>query len=275
MSDASERLAALSDADLADLVTAVVGAGWDGEWSTDFPPPSPDGGVDVRFERGDERRLVRVARGSTSSPVGAPAVAEAARFGDAAGFDATLFVSTGGFTPAAESVDAPDVELVGPDRLLDRAAAADVSVPPAAPEWSEDGTDDSGDGPEDDALPAPAASVLDRYAAYWPDGVAERARAIMAAIADAAAFDYAVSEADASTELACRLGGTVPVRIRFTETSLLVFVAGGDVGDTGRDAYERAVALTVHRRNQPAARLVADARAAVGEAVERRGRSDK
>lgn len=269
MSDATDRLATLSAAELADLAATVVTARWDGGWRIDVAPPSPDGSADVRAERGDRRRLIRVRRVPASTPIGAPAVEEAAAFADRCGFEAAVFVAPGGFTPAAEAVEAPSLRLVDGDRLVAWADDAGVSIAPPDDGGTDSGPPDRSRDARDGDDATPLDDALDRYAAYWPEGLAARARAVSEAVVAAAPFDVAGSEGDASTEIACRLGGTVPVRLRFTETSFLVFVRDAD------GSYERALALTVHRRNRPpASTLVETIRSSVAGALDRE-RSDE
>jgi hypothetical protein len=282
----ADRLAALSEADFYALLGDLAAARW-GEsegWTVDLSPPSPRSGIDVVLEGDGERRLLHVRQYPQSRAVGAPDVREVAALRDPRNLDRVALATTSSFSGAArEAARERSVRLVGPGELVEWAESAGVELPRPSPGSGTDVDSDSdphsdsrraagrerargrergrerGDDPADASVPERAAG---RYAGYWPAALGERALEVVGALDDLGDFDYEVRHADASTELRCRAGERVPVRVRFTETSFLVFVAA-----EGRP--EPVVRLTAYRERQPpVSDLLAELRPAVERALD-------
>lgn len=274
----ADRLAALSEADFYALLEDLATARWgeSEEWTVELSPPSPRSGIDVVLEGDGERRLLHVRQYPQSSAVGAPDVREVAALRDPRNLDRVALATTSSFSGAAREVARErSVRLVGPGELVEWAESAGVELP--GPSSGLDFDSDSreaadrdrprereldrepGSDPEGASVPERAAG---RYAGYWPAALGERALEVVGALDDLGDFDYEVHHADASTELRCRAGEQVPVRVRFTETSFLVFVAA-----EGRP--EPVVRLTAYRERQPPlADLLAELRPAVERALD-------
>lgn len=233
-------LRALSDGQFAAFVAEFVEATRP-EWTAEQSPPSPDRSVDVRLRRGGRRRLLQARRDDRDARIGAPSVRELLALRDARGFDAVTLATTAEFDGAAREAADDRTTLLDGDDLARAAAEADVTVPvPRA------------DGDELDRL-------LTDLTAYWPDALAERASEAVRAVDERAPFERRVHRADASAELRFRLNGETFVRARFSETSFLLFVDGGDERDSSaRGTSPRAgggpepvVRLSAFRDSQP------------------------
>lgn len=251
MDRARNRFVGLSEADVYEFVRDLAEARWGTEWTVDVSPPSPGGGIDVTLDREGARRLVHVRQYPATSEVGALDVEEVARLRERRPVEAVAFATTSAFSPAArEAARDRNVSLVGPADLLDWADEAGVVLP----------------DPDPSAAPPSAADLAERYVAYWPEALRERAREVVVALDRLADFAYETHRGDASTELRCRASGEAVALVRFTETSFLVFARLPD------GEYEPVVRLTAFREHQPPLDgLLADLEPAIERALEAAG----
>jgi hypothetical protein len=231
----------------AEFVADLAEKRWGRVWEVDVSPPSPAEEVDVRLATESDRRLVRFRQIGSGSVVGTPEVRALADLRDDLNLERVVFVATGEFSGSARSVARErTVGLVGPERLVSWAREAGVRVPSP--------TVDS------ESLPD---RTLERYAAYWPDPLAERVGDVLDALDELADFEYEVNEGDASTELRCHVDdGPAPVLARFGETNFLVYVSvDGE--------YDSVVRLTAYRTHQPpTSELRPDLERAIRRAIE-------
>lgn len=229
MTDVLDRLRRASPDRFAATVEAALAATY-GQWSIEASPPSPAGGIDLVLERdapAESTQLLHVRQYGADEAVDTATVRELATMRDRLDADRAAVLTTGTVTDAAgELAAAEDVEILESDALVELVRAADVELPGGEP-------------------PDPAG-IAERFVREWPERTRQRAVALVRTIDERGAFAYRVRRADESTELEFVPAGeeTALLKMRFTETSLLVFVRDGD-------RYRRAVATSVDRERPP------------------------
>lgn len=236
----TERLRALSPPEFAAFLERLAPAVWP-EWEAAVSPPSPHGGIDVWLTRGDVRRLVHARLASGETRAGVATVRELAAVREDACLDGVTLVVVDDLPERTRAALAEhDVDLVDAGALADLAADAGVEVPEA--------TDDA----------APFDRVLTDRTSSWPDSLEARVRGLAAFVDGLAPFERRVVTHDDYADLEFVREGSVAARLRFLETSFLVYA--------NDDGFRTVVSLSAHRERQPP---LSDLESVVGPAVER------
>lgn len=251
MSETLDRLQQLPPDRFAELIEEAIASRLD-HAEIRASPPSPAGAIDLTVRQDGDVQLYHARQYETDNVVGAPTVRELVELRDRRNARGATLLTTGDVSTEARDVARrADVTVFAGEDLAAFVEESEVSIPTT-----------SADGP-----PA-AAELAERFASYWPERLRVRADAIVDAIEQFGEFQHRVQRADASTELEfLSADGSRPIaKVRFTETSLLVFVWDGT-------RFDRVVALTVHRERPPDTdTLLAEIRTAL-DAVDDSGRS--
>lgn len=229
MSDTLDRLQELSPDRFATLIEEAIASRIDGG-EVQASPPSPAGAIDLIVRRDGELTMYHARQYEAGNVVGAPTVRELVELRDRRAAQAATLLTTGDISAEARNVARrANVTVFAGEELAAFVEESGVSIPTG-----------SVDGP------AAAAELAERFASYWPERLRVRADAIVDGIEQFGDFEHRVQRADASTELEFLSAdsGRPIVKVRFTETSLLVFVWDGT-------RFDRVVALTVHRERPP------------------------
>lgn len=251
MSERLDRLRRLPPETFAALLEELIACRFD-EADVEASPPSPADAVDVIARIDGANRLYHARQYRADEAVGAPTVRELVAVRDRRGAQDVTLLTTGTVAPEARSAAREaDVTVVAGEDVATAIEESDVSLPTAGADGQ-----------------TSAAELAERFASYWPEQLQVRADAIVDGIQQFDDFEHRVRRADANTELEFRAvdSGQPLVKVRFTETSLLVFVWDGE-------RFDRVVALTVHRERPPTTdRLLANIETAL-EAVDDERRS--
>lgn len=208
-----------------EVVATVFEHAWDGD--VDVSPPSPGGAVDAVIDDGDRERLLHARQAAS---IDADAIVRVSELASEREFDSVTLVTTGTATGEARAAAADaGVELVDGDAFAELVAEAGVDVAAA-------------DQPS-------VATVVGQLAGHWPGQLREVAVELAASIDEVAAFDRELTRGSglADVDFLRSDGGHVVARMRFTRTSLLVYVRRGD-------AMESVVRLTANQNEQPSVR---------------------
>lgn len=231
-----------------DLVATVLRDGWPGE--IDVSPASPDGVVDAVVRTDGNRHLVHVGQ---DPRVDATVIDDLAALTATRPFDSTTLVTTGEFTDGGR-----EAALEAGFQLVDGPAlTAMVEVAGIDPRREETST---------------SATLARRLAARWPEPLRERSVELATVLDEVADFEHQVTVGSERADVDFTPVGRYDVvsRMRFTETSLLVYVRRGR-------RLESVVRLTALQREQPpladvASTLADRVREAVDERSDRRSR---
>lgn len=259
MNDAQRALRGLSDERFAAFVAEVVAGVWP-DSAAEVSPPSPDGGVDVTLRRDDgAEQFLHVRRYPASSRVGATPVRDAADLAERRNYGAVTVATTSEFGESArEMASERGVELLDGADLVRMAVEAGVELP----------TDASNTRSE--AEVEETSRLVGTWASYWPEELVDRARGVVDSIDAIASFDRRVVRSDSLADLDFVLPGSANpvVKVRFAETSLLVYVRDGAT-------FSPAVRLTAYRERQPSRSAIDDdLRPAVRRALDETRRDD-
>lgn len=212
----------LPPARFGEVVAEVLADAWAG--SVDVAPASPAGVVDAVVSTDGERRLVHVEQGRR---IEADVVRDLVSFSERRGDSAPTLVTPGRFTDEARGVATDEsVHLLDGETFVAIVEAAGVEV-----EARGVGT---------------TTTIAAQLAGRWSDPLRERAVELAELIDGVATFDREVTITSARTDVDFKPAGTAnPVaRMRFTETSLLVYVRR-------RRGLQSVVRLTAFRTSQP------------------------